>query len=94
MPVPTGQQPVGVASYFPAGPSPNAFVACNPNFAFTPQTARLQATEPCVLRMIAEENLANHDVDKDNVNNADSETSFEYQDKDKDKEGDRDRDRE
>lgn len=83
MPVPAGQQPLGVASYFPAGPSPNAFVACNPNFAFTPQTARLQATESCFLGLIAEENSANHEVDAGNVNDADSDTSFEDEDENK-----------
>ena len=81
--VPAGQQPLDVASYFSAGSPSNTFVACNPHFTFTPQTTRFQATEPCFLQQVPEENLANHDVNVErNVTDVgssegDSDTTFD-----------------
>lgn len=62
MSVPSGQQPLDVASYCLAGSSPNNFVPDNSNFSFIPQTARFQASGQCFLGQIPEENLANDDV--------------------------------
>lgn len=82
MSVPAGEQPLDVASSCLAGSS-EPFLACNPNFSFTPQTARFQASELCFLGQTPEENLANHDVNvESNVidvgsTEGDSDTTFE-----------------
>lgn len=81
--IPAGQHSLEIASYSSAGSSANTFVAVNPNFAFTPQTARSQTIEPRFLRQVPDENLADHDMDVEgNVsdvgsNEGDSDTTFE-----------------
>lgn len=83
MSVPSGQQPLDVASYCLADPSPNTFVPCHLNFPSTSQTVRFQASELYSLGQIPEENLANNDVSVENnvidveSIEGDSDTSFE-----------------
>ena len=62
LPIPAGQHPIGVASYFSADSNPNAYIASHPGISFTPQITPFQATKSSYLAQVPKQSSPNHDV--------------------------------